>query len=108
MSSFWMIIRKGPRHPNPSWYSKQILDNFGISSKHGKILFGTQHNLYHKQYWAARFVRFIQDRGYETDIGPVIIHSYTDEDRYPGVIVTTNVSLKERPARLLSKHSNSI
>lgn len=95
MGKYWIVIRKGPGHSNPSRYAKQILNEYGIYSNEGKILFDTQQDINNQQYLAALLARHAKHRGNETDIGPVIIHSYTDEDGYPGVIVTANVTSKE-------------
>lgn len=92
----WVIIRKGPVHPNDQWYMQQVLDHHFINDGEGLVFYEQKVNLNSQQVLAAYLAKAasILDISFNTD--NVQIKTYCDGDGFDGVLLIASHAKKKK------------
>jgi uncharacterized protein (TIGR02145 family) len=85
----WIIVRKGPEHPNSTWYIEQLRSHYSSALKSPKriaLVCDSSASINDQYFLAALLVRKAQDWNIEPT-GEKKIEEYGDGDGYSGVII---------------------
>jgi hypothetical protein len=87
--SFWVIVRRGPHHPNESWYVEQLTSHFAgriPPPQKVTVIANPAADIGNPYFRAAILVRCAADWGVDASAG--VAAEYTDGDGYQGVVIS--------------------